>query len=34
MAEAGADSIILQPLDEDPACLDEYAKYLMPELRT
>ncbi len=24
LAEAGADSIILQPLDGDPACLDEY----------
>lgn len=33
MAETGVDAIILQPLDGDPACLDEYAKYLMPELR-
>jgi 5,10-methylenetetrahydromethanopterin reductase len=28
--EAGADSVILQPLDNDPGCLDEYARYLMP----
>jgi 5,10-methylenetetrahydromethanopterin reductase len=31
-AEAGTDSIVLQPLDGDPACLDEYIKYLLPAL--
>ncbi len=29
---AGADSIVLQPLDGDPDCLDEYIRYLMPKL--
>jgi len=29
---AGADSIVLQPLKGDPACLDEYATLLMPRL--
>jgi len=33
LAEAGADSIILQPLDGDPACLDEYIQLLMPLLK-
>jgi alkanesulfonate monooxygenase SsuD/methylene tetrahydromethanopterin reductase-like flavin-dependent oxidoreductase (luciferase family) len=33
LAAAGADCIILQPLDDDPVCLDEYARYLMPTLR-
>jgi alkanesulfonate monooxygenase SsuD/methylene tetrahydromethanopterin reductase-like flavin-dependent oxidoreductase (luciferase family) len=28
--EAGADSIILQPLNGDPDCLDEYIRYLAP----
>jgi 5,10-methylenetetrahydromethanopterin reductase len=32
LAEAGADSIVLQPLDGDPACLDEYIRYLLPVL--
>jgi 5,10-methylenetetrahydromethanopterin reductase len=30
LAEAGADSVILLPLNGDPACLDEYIRYLMP----
>ncbi len=30
--ESGADTIILQPLDGDPDCLDEYCQYLMPLL--
>lgn len=29
---AGTDSVVLQPLDGDPACLDEYARDLMPLL--
>ena len=33
LAAAGADSVVLQPLKGDPACLDEYAEYLMPRLR-
>ena len=33
LAAAGADSIVLQPLSGDPACLDEYAEHLMPHLR-
>jgi alkanesulfonate monooxygenase SsuD/methylene tetrahydromethanopterin reductase-like flavin-dependent oxidoreductase (luciferase family) len=32
--DAGADSIIFQPLDGDPACLDEYIQHLMPTLKT
>ena len=31
--DAGADAVVLQPLDGDPACLDEYAAWLMPLLR-
>ena len=31
---AGADSVIFQPLDGDPDCLDEYSQYLMPRLKT
>lgn len=31
--DAGADSVVLQPLDGDPACLDEYIRYLMPLLK-
>lgn len=27
---AGADSLVFQPLDGDPNCLDEYIRYLMP----
>jgi alkanesulfonate monooxygenase SsuD/methylene tetrahydromethanopterin reductase-like flavin-dependent oxidoreductase (luciferase family) len=30
--DAGADSVIFQPLDGDPDCLDEYIHYLMPLL--
>jgi len=33
LAEAGADSIVFQPLNGDPACLDEYIRYLMPLLK-
>ena len=29
---AGADSLVFQPLDGDPDCLDEYIRYLMPYL--
>lgn len=32
LAAAGADAIVFQPLNGDPACLDEYARLLMPEL--
>ena len=31
---AGADSVVFQPLDGDPACLEEYSQYLMPRLRS
>ena len=30
--ETGADSIVFQPLEGDPDCLDEYSRYLMPGL--
>jgi alkanesulfonate monooxygenase SsuD/methylene tetrahydromethanopterin reductase-like flavin-dependent oxidoreductase (luciferase family) len=30
----GADSIVFQPLNGDPACLDEYIQYLLPRLKT
>jgi 5,10-methylenetetrahydromethanopterin reductase len=33
LSEAGADSIVLQPLDGDPSCLDEYIHYLLPILK-
>ena len=33
LVEAGSDSVILQPLRNDPSCLDEYAKWLMPRLK-
>ncbi len=33
LAEAGADSVILQPEDNEPGCLDEYIRYLMPALK-
>ena len=33
IAEAGADSIVLQPLDDDPNCLDDYIHYLLPLLK-
>jgi 5,10-methylenetetrahydromethanopterin reductase len=32
-ADTGVDSIIFQPLNGDPACLDEYARYLLPLLK-
>ncbi len=32
--EAGADTVIFQPLDGDPDCLDEYTRYLMPLLKS
>jgi alkanesulfonate monooxygenase SsuD/methylene tetrahydromethanopterin reductase-like flavin-dependent oxidoreductase (luciferase family) len=28
--EAGADTVIFQPLNGDPECLDEYIRYLKP----
>lgn len=34
LMDAGADSVVLQPLDGDPACLDEYIRYLMPLLKS
>lgn len=33
LADAGADSVIFQPLHGDPDCLDEYIQYLMPRLK-
>ncbi len=33
LAEAGADSVVFQPLNGDPDCLDEYIRYLMPLLK-
>jgi 5,10-methylenetetrahydromethanopterin reductase len=33
LAAAGADSIIFQPLNGDPDCLDEYIRDLMPQLK-
>ncbi|CAG0930972.1 5,10-methylenetetrahydromethanopterin reductase [Thermoflexales bacterium] len=33
LREAGADSIVFQPLNGDPDCLDEYARDLMPRLK-
>jgi len=30
---AGVDSLVLQPLNGDPDCLEEYSRYLMPLLR-
>lgn len=32
LVEAGADTVVLQPLLYDPDCLDEYGRYLMPLL--
>jgi 5,10-methylenetetrahydromethanopterin reductase len=29
---AGANTLVFQPLNGDPACLDEYSRYLMPRL--
>jgi 5,10-methylenetetrahydromethanopterin reductase len=34
VVDAGADSVVLQPLNGDPAGLDEYVRYLLPLLRT
>ncbi len=31
--EAGVDSLVFQPLEGDPDCLDEYTRYLMPLLK-
>jgi alkanesulfonate monooxygenase SsuD/methylene tetrahydromethanopterin reductase-like flavin-dependent oxidoreductase (luciferase family) len=31
---ADVDSLVFEPIDHDPACLDEYARYLMPRLTT
>jgi alkanesulfonate monooxygenase SsuD/methylene tetrahydromethanopterin reductase-like flavin-dependent oxidoreductase (luciferase family) len=33
LASAGADSLVFQPLDGDPNCLDEYVNLLMPRLK-
>jgi alkanesulfonate monooxygenase SsuD/methylene tetrahydromethanopterin reductase-like flavin-dependent oxidoreductase (luciferase family) len=33
LTDAGADSIVFQPLDGDADCLEEYAHYLMPRLK-
>jgi 5,10-methylenetetrahydromethanopterin reductase len=33
LIDAAADSVIFQPLDGDPACLEEYSQYLMPHLK-
>lgn len=33
LAKAGADSVILQPQDDRPECLDEYIRYLLPALK-
>ncbi|MCI0395608.1 MAG: LLM class flavin-dependent oxidoreductase [Chloroflexi bacterium] len=33
LAEAGADSIVLQPLENDPNCLDDCGRYLLPLLK-
>jgi alkanesulfonate monooxygenase SsuD/methylene tetrahydromethanopterin reductase-like flavin-dependent oxidoreductase (luciferase family) len=33
LADAGADSIVLQPIDGDPTAFEEYLRYLMPLLR-
>jgi alkanesulfonate monooxygenase SsuD/methylene tetrahydromethanopterin reductase-like flavin-dependent oxidoreductase (luciferase family) len=32
--DAGADSVVFQPLNGDADCLDEYIRYLMPRLKT
>jgi alkanesulfonate monooxygenase SsuD/methylene tetrahydromethanopterin reductase-like flavin-dependent oxidoreductase (luciferase family) len=34
LSEAGADSIVFQPLNGDPDCLDEYIRDLMPQLKS
>jgi 5,10-methylenetetrahydromethanopterin reductase len=33
LAEAGADSIVLLPIDGDPAAMDEYLRYLLPLIK-
>jgi hypothetical protein len=33
LMDAGADSVVFQPLNADPDCLDEYIRYLMPHIR-
>ena len=33
LIDAGADSIVFQPLNGDPNCLDEYIHDLMPQLK-
>jgi hypothetical protein len=33
LVDAGADAIVFQPLNGDPACLDEYIRDLMPRLK-
>jgi alkanesulfonate monooxygenase SsuD/methylene tetrahydromethanopterin reductase-like flavin-dependent oxidoreductase (luciferase family) len=34
LIDAGADSVVFQPLDGDANCLEEYSRYLMPQLKT
>ncbi|MBN1921947.1 MAG: LLM class flavin-dependent oxidoreductase [Anaerolineae bacterium] len=34
LVAAGVDSVLFQPLNGDPECLDEYIRYLMPLLRS
>jgi hypothetical protein len=34
LSAAGADSIVFQPLNGDPDCLDEYIRDLMPQLKS
>lgn len=33
LVDAGADTVIFQPLDGDADCLEEYTRYLMPRLK-
>jgi len=33
LTDAGAQSVILLPLEGDPNCLDEYIRYLLPALK-
>jgi len=33
LLDAGTDSLVFQPLDGDPDCLDEYIRYLLPVLK-
>lgn len=32
--DTGVDSVVLQPLNGDPACLEEYIQYLLPRFKT